>query len=100
VANDTGLRAGDAGAIASPGPLPIIPAAVGVPGVPANPYNIYRIDSGDRLRVTVFGQDNLSRVYGVDSSGSISMPLVGQIRARGLTTFQLSTDIAGELRRK
>jgi polysaccharide export outer membrane protein len=83
-----------------PGPLPIIPAAVGVPGVPANPYNIYRIDSGDRLRVTVFGQDNLSRVYGVDSSGSISMPLVGQIRARGLTTFQLSTDIAGELRRK
>ena len=80
-----------------PGPLPLTPA---VAGGPANPYGTYRLDSGDRVRVIVFGQDNLSRVYGVDSSGSVSLPLIGPIRARGLTAFQLSTGIAAELRRK
>ncbi|MEX1061393.1 MAG: polysaccharide biosynthesis/export family protein [Methyloceanibacter sp.] len=83
-----------------PGPLPLTPAVAGVPGVPANPYGMYRLDSGDRVRVIVFGQDNLSRTFSVDSSGSVSLPLIGPIRARGLTTFQLSTDIAAELRRK
>jgi polysaccharide export outer membrane protein len=83
-----------------PGPLPLTPAVAGVAGVPANPYAIYRLDSGDRVRVIVFGQDNLSRVYSVDPSGSVSLPLIGPIRARGLTAFQLSTDIAAELRRK
>ena len=52
------------------------------PGVPANPYGTYRLDAGDRVRVIVFGQDNLSRVYSVDSNGSIAMPLIGQVRAR------------------
>jgi polysaccharide export outer membrane protein len=41
-----------------PGPLPLTPPVGGVPGVPANPYAIYRLDSGDRVRVIVFGQDN------------------------------------------
>ncbi|HZJ12132.1 MAG TPA: hypothetical protein VFD26_05705 [Methyloceanibacter sp.] len=30
----------------------------------------------------MFGQDNLSRVYSVDSSGSVSLPLIGPVRAR------------------
>ena len=68
--------------------------------MPANPDGTYRLDAGDRVRVVVFGQDSLSRVYGIDSNGSMSMPLVGQLRARGLTPYQLSLDIAGELRRK
>ena len=83
-----------------PGPLPLTPPVGGVPGVPANPYAIYRLDSGDRVRVIVFGQDNLSRVYNVDPGGAVSLPLIGPIRARGLTAFQLSTDIEAELRRK
>jgi polysaccharide biosynthesis/export protein len=83
-----------------PDPLPLTPPVAGVPGVPANPYGTYRLDSGDRVRVIVFGQDNLSRVYSVDASGAVSLPLIGPMRARGLTPFELSTDIAAELRRK
>jgi len=59
-------------------------AVAGVTGVPAIPYGTYRLDSGDRVRVIVFGQDNLSRVYSVDSSGSVSLPLIGPIRAPAL----------------
>jgi len=80
--------------------MAITPGPRGAPGVPANHYNIYRLDSGDRLRVIVFGQDNLSRVYNVDSSGSVSLPLIGPVRARGLSTTQLALDIEAELRRK
>ena len=93
-------------ALATPAPLPppppmaITPGPKGAPDVPANPYNIYRLDSGDRLRVIVFGQDNLSRAYNVDNSGSVSLPLIGPVRARGLSTTQLALDIEAELRRK
>jgi polysaccharide export outer membrane protein len=83
-----------------PGPVPLTPESVAPPGAPANPYGAYRLDGGDRLRIIVFGQDNLSRVYSVDQSGNVSMPLIGPIRARGLTTTQLANDIAHELRQK
>jgi polysaccharide export outer membrane protein len=64
------------------------------------PYPTYRLDSGDQLRVIVFGQDNLSRLYNVDSSSSVALPLIGPIRARGLTPAQLANDIANELKQK
>lgn len=58
----------------------------------------YTLDSGDKLRVVVFGQDGLTNSYGVDTSGSITMPLIGAVRARGLTAAQLSGAIAARLR--
>lgn len=60
----------------------------------------YTLDSGDRLRVTVFGQANLSRSYSVDGSGFISMPLIGAVKARGATTFEFERRIATSLKRK
>ncbi|WP_245290780.1 polysaccharide biosynthesis/export family protein [Methyloligella halotolerans] len=60
-------------------------------------HDTYRLDSGDELRIVVFGQQNLSRVYAVDGSGYISMPLLGSIRARGLTTRQLAGVIERDL---
>ena len=98
--NDPGLRALHAGAFAAAAASGHVPGPPGAPGVPANPYGVYRLDSGDGLRVIVFGQDNLSRVYSVDTSGNISMPLIGSVRARGLSTVQLGLDLEAELRRK
>lgn len=51
----------------------------------------YQLASGDRLRVIVFGQDNLSNIYAVDGSGRISMPLIGAVEAQGRTTQQLES---------
>jgi polysaccharide export outer membrane protein len=39
----------------------------------------YRLGSGDQLRVTVFGQADLSGQFDVDSNGNISLPLIGEI---------------------
>jgi len=57
----------------------------------------YLLDTGDRLRIFVYGQPNLSRVYVVDQSGNIAVPLIGNVRARGLTTDGLTRVIARKL---
>ncbi len=67
---------------------------------PQTPEQLYRLDSGDRLRVVVFGQENLSRTYSVDGSGFISMPLIGAVKAQASTTFELEDKIAAKLRSK
>src|SRR6188508_2499740 len=58
----------------------------------------YTLDSGDKLRIVVFGQDTLSNNYTVDAQGAVTMPLVGAVAARGLTTAQLGNAIAARLR--
>jgi len=65
---------------------------------PAPSHAPYRLSSGDRLRVIVFGQDNLSNSYSVDGSGVISMPLIGRVRAQGLTTAELEKSVEARLR--
>ena len=44
---------------------------------------------GDKLRIVVFGQDALSNNYTVDAQGAVTLPLIGAVEARGLTTAQL-----------
>ena len=49
----------------------------------------YTLASGDRLRIIVFGQVNLSNIYAVDGAGRISMPLIGLVPVAGRTTVQV-----------
>ena len=58
----------------------------------------YTLDSGDRLRIVVFGQDGLTNSYVVSAGGNIDMPLIGQVSARGLTTDQFAGRLAEKLR--
>jgi polysaccharide export outer membrane protein len=58
----------------------------------------YTLDSGDRLRVTVFGQANLTSTYTVDPAGNIAMPLIGAVPVRGATGAQLEKTIETRLR--
>lgn len=62
-----------------------------------DPAETYLLDSGDRLRIFVYGQPNLSRIYPVDQAGTITVPLIGTVRARGLTTSQLERAVSTRL---
>jgi polysaccharide export outer membrane protein len=74
-------------------------AAAGYAAYPqAMPEAPYLLDAGDRLRITVFGQDGLTNSYAVDAAGNITMPLVGTVPARGLTTAQLSFTLSERLK--
>ncbi|MBB5045349.1 polysaccharide export outer membrane protein [Rhodopseudomonas rhenobacensis] len=58
----------------------------------------YRLDAGDRLRVVVYGQEGLTNTYAIDAGGSITMPLIGAVPARGRTPAGLASEITGRLR--
>ncbi len=79
-----------------PPPVIVAPAPVLVEGPVVEPP--YTLDSGDRLRVVVFGQESLSNSYSVDAGGFITMPLIGAVPARDHTTAALAGAIAAKLR--
>jgi polysaccharide export outer membrane protein len=58
----------------------------------------YRLDAGDKLRVVVYGQEGLTNSYAIDAGGSITMPLIGAVPARGLTPAGLASHITAKLR--
>ena len=57
----------------------------------------YTLGSGDKVRVNVFGEADLSGEFVVDDSGFLRLPLVGQIAAGGRTVRQLEGDLAAKL---
>ena len=58
----------------------------------------YKLDAGDKLRVVVYGQEGLTNTYAIDAGGSITMPLIGSVPARGRTPAGLASEISGKLR--
>ncbi|MEY9881423.1 polysaccharide export outer membrane protein [Bradyrhizobium sp. USDA 328] len=79
---------------ASPAPMPIGYAAPMTVRHGAS----YHLDAGDKLRVVVYGQEGLTNSYSIDAGGSITMPLIGAVPARGRTTAGLAGEIAARLR--
>jgi polysaccharide export outer membrane protein len=58
----------------------------------------YKLDAGDKLRVVVYGQEGLTNSYAIDAGGSITMPLIGAVHARGRTPAGLAAEITAKLR--
>ena len=90
-----------AGAMVSPAPVPWGPAVVmpAAPFMAPNPHEPYLLDTGDKLRIFVYGQPNLSRIYSVDQVGDVAFPLIGNVRARGRTSTDLARAIRSRLAR-
>lgn len=57
----------------------------------------YKLDSGDRLRINVFGQPDVSGEFEIDSSGAINYPLLGPVQAKGETVESLTKVIHDRL---
>ena len=58
----------------------------------------YRINGGDLLHISVYGEENLNQDVAVQPDGGIAFPLVGNLDARGLTLKELQGKIASSLR--
>jgi polysaccharide export outer membrane protein len=57
----------------------------------------YQLGPGDQLRITVFGETDLTGQFVVGSQGTIAYPLVGEVRAAGLTVAQFTTALQSSL---
>jgi polysaccharide biosynthesis/export protein len=75
----------------------VMPAGIVGPQAVADTDGRYLLDTGDRLRLFVYGQPNLSRLYTVDHEGKISVPLIGNIRVRGMTTYGVEATVRQKL---
>ncbi|MGR9072519.1 MAG: polysaccharide biosynthesis/export family protein [Gammaproteobacteria bacterium] len=58
----------------------------------------YRLGAGDKLEIKVFNQDDLTGQYTITGSGQISMPLIGSVKAEGLTVKELEIEVADKLK--
>lgn len=68
--------------------------SVTVAGLRPSDDSQYRLGPGDKLRVTVFNEADLSGEFALDGQGFIRLPLVGQVAAAGQTSSSLETRIA------
>jgi polysaccharide export outer membrane protein len=57
-----------------------------------------RLQAGDKIRVTVYGEDKISGEYEIDPSGFVSLPLAGTVQAAGLTKISLEQSLAEKLK--
>ncbi|KWV55985.1 hypothetical protein AS156_05080 [Bradyrhizobium macuxiense] len=57
----------------------------------------YRLAPGDRITVTVFGQPDLSGDFLIDDAGTVSMPLIGPVEVKELTTLESQRRIGERL---
>lgn len=60
--------------------------------------NSYRLGAGDRIRVDVYGEPDLSAEETITAAGTINYPLLGRISTVGLTLKELEGVIAKRLR--
>jgi protein involved in polysaccharide export with SLBB domain len=77
---------GVAGATDAPSPPSVPPAGTA-----------YHLDSGDKIKVTVYGEDDLSGEYQIDGSGNVRLPLIGEVHAAGLTTSEVENVVEDKL---
>jgi polysaccharide export outer membrane protein len=74
-----------------------VASAAGWSGVPATSTADYVLGPGDKLKLTVYGETDLSGEFAVDGAGTVRLPLIGQVRAAGGTAAQLEQTVASAL---
>lgn len=84
----------------------ILAACTGGPSMPSetapmtavNPAEGYLLEPGNRVRIMIFGESNMSGDFLVDTMGTVSMPLIGNIAASGVTVQGLAERIEQKLK--
>lgn len=56
------------------------------------------LQAGEKLKITVFGEDRLTGDYQIDPAGSLSLPLAGTVKAAGLGKRELEQRLAAKFR--
>jgi polysaccharide export outer membrane protein len=63
---------------------------------PASIADTYKLGTGDKLRVIVYGEDDLGGTFDVDGNGYVSLPLIGQVKVGGLSAPEVERVITAK----
>ena len=69
-------------------------AAYQEPVAGSRPYTLH---TNDQVHVQVYNEQTITGDYVVDSTGYLSIPVAGRVRAAGLTTAELERRVAAQL---
>lgn len=69
-----------------------VPAAAGVA------LDGYQLGTGDRVRIITFGEPSLTGEFQVSGTGTVALPLIGEINAAGATTTALQQRVINALK--
>lgn len=64
----------------------------------AQQASIYRLTSGDKVKVTVFNEEELTGEFQVNDSGNVAFPLAGEVPAAGLSVAEFKAGLTKTLR--
>ena len=56
--------------------------------VSADEQPAYRLGTGDKVRVTVYNEEDLSGEYDVNDQGAVALPLIGRLSVAGKTPIE------------
>ncbi len=76
------------------GPVEVVTAPVS----PSNVGLTAALQAGERIKITVYGEEALTGEYDVSPSGSVSMPLIGSVKAAGSTPLEFGRVVASRYR--
>ena len=68
-----------------------------LPDLPPVPTGHYILGAGDRIRIITFGAEQLTGEFRVGDSGDVALPLIGNVRAAGLTSRELEHRLTAAL---
>lgn len=74
--------------------------AAATPAAPISSPGTYRLSAGDKLKVTVFNEADLTGEFQVNERGNIAFPLVGEVQAANSTPDEFQQRLSTRLRGK
>jgi polysaccharide export outer membrane protein len=69
-----------------------------LPLLPQDQGRGYTLGPGDQLRIITYGEDQLTGDFTVNDGGNIEVPLLGTVKAKGLSVAQLQVEVANDLK--
>ena len=69
-----------------------------LPFLPASSSNSFQLGVADQVRIITYGEEQLSGTFRVGDDGTVAVPLLGDVKAQGLTTRRLADRVAAELK--
>lgn len=83
------------------GPRGVIAAAdAQTPAAPPNSPGTYRLSPGDKMKVTVFNEADLTGEFQINERGNVAFPLVGEVQAENSTPDEFQQRLTTRLRGK
>lgn len=90
-------------AVSAPALMPVeqsatAPASLQGEEVQPGQTQSYRVGPDDEIKVTVFGEEELSGKYAVNGNGFVSLPLIGDVKVEGLSLKEIEAAIVASLK--